>query len=150
MKLNTLIVSAFLLAGSPIVVEAHTLDLPITTSNEANKVAFRSVRVEHDPAGRHIIKGQLRRLGRDPIHFGHLDYQIRDPQGKSVETGQDNYTSAIRLRHAHRPSYFTINPEAALNDGYSVQLTWTPDPLHGHDIDPAQNSHPNTYQGNRS
>jgi hypothetical protein len=127
----SLVACPLLLASLPGLASAHTLDLPITTAKETNAVSFRSVRLEHDATGQHVIKGQLHRLARAPVHFGHLDYAVVDQQGKTLETGQASYTSAIRLRHVYRPSYFSIAPNVELNQGDTVQLCWSADPMHG-------------------
>jgi hypothetical protein len=131
MKRNILLVmSITLLAGLPLLASAHPLpSLTITTAQEGNKVAFQSVRLEHDRTGHHIIKGQLRRIGREPVHFGHIDYTVTDVKGKVLETGQTNYTSAIKLRHMQHPSYLTVAPKVALTSDSHINLAWTPDPL---------------------
>lgn len=74
----SLVACPLLLASLPGLASAHTLDLPITTAKETNVVTFRSVRLEHNAAGQHVIKGQLHRLARAPVHFGHLNYAVVD------------------------------------------------------------------------
>ncbi len=123
-------IAIMLLASLPLLASAHTLDLPITTTQTGNKVEFQSVRIEHDKTGQHVIKGQLRRLARDPVHFGHLDYVVLDNAGKTLETGQVNYSPAIRLRHVNHPSYFTVSSKVGLESGSTVQLGWSADPMH--------------------
>ena len=136
MKRNTLLVmSITLLAGLPLLASAHPLpNLTITTAQEGNKVAFQSVRLEHDRAGHDVIKGQLRRIGREPVHFGHINYTVTDDKGKVLETGQANYTSAIRLRHVQHPSYLTVAPKVALTSDSHINLVWTPAPAKQHCI----------------
>jgi hypothetical protein len=132
MKRKTLLaLSLTLLAGLPLLASAHPLpDLTITTEQEGNKVAFQSVRLEHDRAGHHIIKGQLRRIARDPVHFGHIDYTVTDGKGKVLETGQTDYTSAIKRRRMQHPSYLTVAPTRVLEADNHINLVWTPEPLH--------------------
>lgn len=133
MKRNILLVmSITLLAGLPLLASAHPLpNLTITTEEEGNKVAFQNVRLEHDRAGHHIIKGQLRRIGREPVHFGHIDYTVTDGKGKVLETGQTNYTSAIKLRRMQHPSYLTVTPTVALASDSHIILTWASAPAKG-------------------
>jgi hypothetical protein len=128
---SLLVISAVLLAGLPLLASAYPCpNLTITTEQNGNKVAFQSVRLEHDRAGHNVIKGQLRRLVRDPVHFGHIDYTVTDAKGKVLETGQANYSSAIRLRHVQHPSYLTVAPKVALEAGSHVNLAWMPGPFH--------------------
>ena len=69
----------------------------------ASTVAFRNVRVEGT-----TLKGSLKRIGRNPVHFGHLDYTVTDTSGKVLQSGQTDYSGAIKQRRSPNASHFRI------------------------------------------
>jgi hypothetical protein len=99
---------------------ATTADNVFITDTHAAAVTFRSLRVE----GQRTVKGQIHLTGRNPVHFGHVDYAVLDANGKVREQGWVEHSSAIRLRHANWPSLFTINLKQPLADGERVQLVY--------------------------
>ncbi|MBU0655643.1 MAG: hypothetical protein KJ914_11015 [Gammaproteobacteria bacterium] len=95
------------------------------TDTSAASVAFRSLRVESGSSGQaSLVKGQLHRTGHEPVRFGHVDYVVRDAQGNVREEGWVEHSAAIRLRHAHRPSLFSINLKQPVTQGDQIQLTY--------------------------
>ncbi len=104
---------------------ADNAETLFTTNTQAAAVAFRSLRVENDANGaKTTIKGQIHRTGRNPVHFGHVDYTVLDANGKVRETGWVEHSAAIRLRNTHRPSLFSIGLKQPLVAGETVQLTY--------------------------
>lgn len=96
-----------------------------TTDTRAASVAFRSLRIETGANGEKTqIKGQIHRTGREPVHFGHVDYAVLDASGKVREEGWVEHSSAIRLRSTHRPALFRIDLQQALKTGEKVKLTY--------------------------
>ncbi|HRJ53186.1 MAG TPA: hypothetical protein PLE99_10480 [Candidatus Thiothrix moscowensis] len=89
------------------------------TDTQSAPVAFQSLRMEGQ-----MVKGQIRRLGREPVHFGHVDYAVVDSQGNIKETGWVEHSGAIRLRHPRTPSLFSIPLKQPLKTGERVQLTY--------------------------
>ena len=69
----------------------------------ASTVAFRNVRVEGT-----TLQGSLKRIGRNPVHFGHLDYTVTDTSGKVLQSGQTDYSGAIKQRRSPNASHFRI------------------------------------------
>lgn len=95
------------------------------TDTSAASVAFRSLRVESGSSGQaSVVKGQLHRTSHEPVRFGHVDYVVRDAQGNVREEGWVEHSAAIRLRHAHRPSLFSINMKRPVTQGDQIQLTY--------------------------
>ncbi len=95
------------------------------TNTQGAAVAFRSLRVESNANDAETtIKGQIHLTGRDPVHFGHVDYAVLDTNGTVREAGWVEHSSAIRLRNTHRPSLFSIRLKQPLAVGGKVQLTY--------------------------
>ena len=104
---------------------AKSAETLFTTNTQAAAVAFRSMRFESGANGaKTTIKGQVHLTGRDPVHFGHVDYAVLDTNGKVREAGWVEHSSAIRLRNTHRPSLFSIGLKQPLTVGEKVQLTY--------------------------
>lgn len=99
-----------------------TADNVFITDTHAAAVVFRSLRVEEQNS---LIKGQIHRLGRDPIHFGQVDYAVLDTSGKVRESGSVEHSAAIRLRSVRRPSLFNITLKQPLQAGEKVKLSYT-------------------------
>lgn len=95
--------------------EKNALQQGIST-NGAATVAFQNVRITTNPNGTNQLQGSLQRIGRDPVHFGHLDYAVTDLNGKVFEAGQASYTGAIKQRLPRTPSRFSI----------PLKQTWQP------------------------
>lgn len=108
-------------ATSPI---SHVLQGAEFQAEGASKVVFRNVRVETAADGSSQLKGNLRRIGRDPVRFDHLDYRITDRQGNVVEQGQTDYSGAIKQRRSPNPSLFSIPLQQPWQPGYQASLVW--------------------------
>ena len=98
-----------------------TADNVFITDTHAAAVAFRSLRVEEQ---NRVVKGQIHRIGRDPVHFGQVDYAVLNARGKVLEAGSVEHSAAIRLRNVHRPSLFSINLKQPLQAGDKVKLDY--------------------------
>lgn len=98
---------------------APTADGFFITDTSAAPVAFQSLRVEGQ-----TVRGQIRRVGRDPVHFGHVDYAVLDASGKVREQGQVEHTAAIRQRQPRQPSLFSIPLQRPLAAGEKVRLAY--------------------------
>lgn len=96
----------------------------ITDTSHAS-VAFQSLRVEADASGQNtLVKGQIRRTGREPVHFGHVDYTVLNAQGAVREEGFTEHSAAIRLRDTYRPSLFNIHLKQPLQQGERIRLSY--------------------------
>ncbi|MBO0611363.1 hypothetical protein [Thiothrix fructosivorans] len=90
------------------------------STDGASKVAFRNVRVEGT-----TLKGSLKRIGRNPVHFGHLDYTVTDTSGKALQSGQTDYSGAIKQRRSPNASRFSIPLKQAWQPGlHHATLVW--------------------------
>lgn len=120
LQARSLMATAFLLGvtacATPVVKTADSLFITDTT---AAPVAFQSLRLEGQ-----TLKGQIRRVGRDPVHFGHVDYAVLDASGKVREQGQVEHTAAIRQRQPRQPSLFSIPLKQPLTATEKVKLTY--------------------------
>lgn len=95
------------------------------TVDGASKVVFHDLRVETAANGSGFLRGNLTRLGHDPVYFGHLDYTILDPNGKTLQSGQADYSGAIKQRLPRRPSVFAIPVQQAWQSNmYRATLVW--------------------------
>lgn len=104
---------------------ADSTETLFTTDTQAAPVAFRALRAETGANGAQTqIKGQIHLTGREPVHFGHVDYAVLDTSGKVREAGWVEHSSAIRLRNTHRPSLFSIGLKQPLAAGEKVQLIY--------------------------
>ncbi|OQX07435.1 MAG: hypothetical protein BWK73_28125 [Thiothrix lacustris] len=97
----------------------------VTATGSNTSVAFESLRVEADKKGGNtLVKGQIRRIGREPIHFGYVDYAVLNAQGTVRESGFVGHSSAIRIRNIYRPSLFDIHLKQPLASGEKVRLSY--------------------------
>lgn len=97
----------------------HTAGSPFITDTQAAPIAFQSLRLEGQ-----TVKGQIRRIGREPVHFGHVDYAVLDARGEVREQGWVEHTAAIRQRQPRQPSLFSIHLQQPLTDGETVRLSY--------------------------
>ena len=90
----------------------------------ASTVAFRSVRVEGT-----TLQGSLKRIGRNPVHFGHLDYTVTDASGKTLQSEQTDYSGAIKQRRSPNASLFSIPLKQAWQPGVNrASIVWHDQP----------------------
>lgn len=90
------------------------------STDGASSVVFRDVRVEGA-----TLKGSLERIGRDPVRFGHLDYTVTDTSGKVLQSGQTDYTGAIKQRLPRQPSRFSIPLQQPWQAGeHQASIIW--------------------------
>ncbi|OQX01246.1 MAG: hypothetical protein BWK73_46745 [Thiothrix lacustris] len=107
--------------------EKTALQQGISTKGAA-KVAFHNVRITTNPNGTNQLQGNLQRIGRDPVHFGHLDYAVTDLNGKMLEAGQANYSGAIKRRQPRTPSRFSIPLKQAWQpEQHRATVVWAND-----------------------
>jgi hypothetical protein len=85
-------------------------------TNGVGKVTFHDMRISTTPDGTSQLQGSLRRIERNPVHFGHLDYTVTDLKGNVLESGQADYSGAIKQRQPRTPSRFSI----------PLKQTWQP------------------------
>lgn len=97
----------------------HAADNTFMTDTQAAPVAFQSLRMEGQ-----TVKGQIRRIGREPVHFGHVDYAVVDAGGTVREKGWVEHTAAIRQRQPRQPSLFSIHLQRPLAGGEKVRLSY--------------------------
>lgn len=76
--------------------------------NKHSPVAFHNVRIEQSSNGKTIVKGDLRRISKEPVRFGHIDYRLVE-NGQTLEEGKIAYGSAIKRRLTSRHSPFHIH-----------------------------------------
>ena len=90
----------------------------------ASTVAFHDVRVEGT-----TLTGNLARIGHNPVHFGHLDYTVTDSSGKVLESGQTDYSGAIKQRRSPNASRFSIPLKQSWQPGlHRVSIVWDDKP----------------------
>lgn len=100
--------------------EKTALQTQSISTDGASKVAFHNVRVEGA-----TLQGSLKRIGRNPLHFGHLDYTVTDTSGKVLQTGQTDYSGAIKQRRSPNASRFSIPLKQAWQPGlHRATLVW--------------------------
>ncbi len=112
------------LVGCANVAEKPTITPTAFTTNGASTVAFHDLRIENTNA----LCGNLTRLGRNPVHFGHVDYTITDHNGKVVQSGQTDYSGAIKQRRSANVSRFAIPLQQTWQAGQHATLTWHDQP----------------------
>ena len=108
------------LVGCANVAEKPTITPTVFTTNGASKVAFHDLSIENAM----VLRGNLTRLGRDPVHFGHVDYTITDGNGTVIQTGQTDYSGAIKQRRSANVSRFAIPLQQPWQAGQHATLTW--------------------------
>ena len=86
----------------------------------ASTVAFHDVRVEGT-----TLTGNLARIGHNPVHFGHLDYTVTDSNGTVLQSGQTDYSGAIKQRRSPNASHFRIPLQQPWQAGtHHAVLVW--------------------------
>ncbi|MEN9503801.1 MAG: hypothetical protein RI964_3086 [Pseudomonadota bacterium] len=84
-------------------IEKTTLQTQGISVDGASTVAFHNVQIEGE-----TLTGSLVRIGHNPVHFGHLDYHVTDSSGKVLQSGQTDYSGAIKQRRSPNASHFRI------------------------------------------
>ena len=112
------------LVGCANVAEKPTITPTAFTTDGASKVVFHDLRIENTNA----VCGNLTRLGRDPVHFGHVDYTITDGNGTVIQAGQTDYSGAIKQRRSANVSRFAIPLQQAWQAEQHATLTWHDQP----------------------
>lgn len=87
------------------------------TTIGTSRITFYNLRVETNPDGKSILKGSLRRFGRKPVRFGHLDYTVTDTNSNVLESGVAAYSGEIKRRLPLRRSRFAIPLQQAWQPG---------------------------------
>lgn len=127
-KLSMLVVGTMLCAGCATTTSTSTaLDAQaVSIQNQVQSpVRFHNVRVETDAQGNSIIRGALKRVGHNPVRFGHIDYQVTDTQGVQRESGTVAYTGAIKRRLPRTASRFEIPLQQPWQEGrFKLSLQW--------------------------
>jgi len=125
--MKTLLLAAVLSLsmGVAVAAENNAQQIQGIQTNGASKVAFQNLRIETSPDGTSFMRGSLRRIGRNPVHFGHLDYTITDNNGKVLDAGKADYSGAIKQRHSHGLSYFSIPLKQRWQSGlHRASIVW--------------------------
>jgi hypothetical protein len=99
---------------------AGTADAGITLEMASPRLAFRDVRIETTPQGASLVRGTLRRVGRPPVHAGHIDYRLTDASGTVLEQGQASDGGAIQFARPGQTVAFSI----------PLQRRWIPGQQH--------------------
>ncbi|MDQ5768623.1 hypothetical protein [Thiothrix subterranea] len=114
-----------LVVGCAATPEKTALQAQGISTDGASTVAFQNVHLENTASGTSQICGNLERIGRDPVRFGHLDYTVTDASGKVLESGKANYSGAIKQRQPRTASRFTIPLKQAWQLGlHHATLVW--------------------------
>lgn len=114
-----------LLVGCAATSEKIALRAQGIQANGAARVTFQSLRVETNPDGISNLRGSLRRIGRNPVRFGHLDYTVTDTSGTVLESGKAHYSGAIERRLPRNASRFTIPLKQAWQPGlHRATIAW--------------------------
>lgn len=125
--MKTLLLAAVLSLsmGVAVAAEDNAKQVQGIQTNGASKVAFQNLRIETASDGTVALRGSLRRIGRDPVHFAHLDYTITDSNGKVLDTGRTDYSGAIKQRRPHGSSYFSIPLKQPWQSGsHRASIVW--------------------------
>ena len=125
--MKTLLLAAVLSLsmGVAVAAEDNAQQVQGIQTNGASKVTFHNLRIEKTSDGTVALRGSLRRSGRNLVHFGHLDYTITDSNGKVLDTGKTDYSGAIKQRHPHGSSYFSIPLKQPWQSGsHRASIVW--------------------------